>query len=99
VQVVDDGLRDDRPHPVGAAATIFVDAAGGVAVIYQDAADNDLLLARKNGDTWTREDLLVGDDGYGFYNAQASDGTASWIGTYTYDRTKYPPGEVVIRKL
>jgi hypothetical protein len=97
LEMVDDGVREDRPHPVGAGAALFFDAAGNLAIAYQDSATNDLVLARRDsGGVWTHEDFLAGAPGYGFYNAAAVNGSKTWLGTFTYDREKFPPGEVIV---
>ncbi len=97
IEMVDDGQRADRPHPVGAAAHLFFDASGALAVAYQDSATNDLVLARRGeGGVWTHEDFLAGEVGYGFYNGAAVDGSKTWLGTFAYDRDKFPPGEVIV---
>jgi hypothetical protein len=97
IETIDDGQRTDRPHPVGAAAVAFVDG-GGFGVVYQDAASSDLLYGRKDG-AWVHDDLMAGDNNFGFYNAVAVDGDVTWVGSFTYDRDKSPPGEVFVKKL
>lgn len=100
IELVDDGVRADRPHPVGAAATLFFDAGGQLAVAYQDSAANDLLIGRRDaGGAWTHQELMTGAVGYGFYNAAAVSGGKTWVGTFVYDRTNFPPGEVVVQEL
>jgi MYXO-CTERM domain-containing protein len=100
IEMVDSGLRDDRPHPVGAAATLFFDAGGQLGVLYQDAATNDLLLGRRDASgTWSHTELMVGPIGYGFYNAAAVSGGKTWVATFGYDREKFPPGEVIVQAL
>jgi MYXO-CTERM domain-containing protein len=100
-EVVDDGLRTgDRPHPVGGGAHLFFDKDGAIGILYQDEATSDLLLARQgSGGTWTHSVYLEGAIGYGFYNAHANQGRTTWIGTYGYERDKFPPGEVYLQKL
>jgi hypothetical protein len=101
IEMVDDGIRSaDRNHPVGAASAVVVEPSGGIAVVYQDAAQSDLLFARRDGaGVWTHGDLLAGEPGYGFYNAAVSEGGQVWVATFGYDREKYPPGEVWIANL
>jgi hypothetical protein len=102
IETVDDGKRDpDRPHPVGAGATLFFDAGGQLGLAYQDSATNDLLLARRDATsgTWTHSDLMTGTIGYGFYNATAVSGGKTWVGSFVYNRNKFPPGEVVVQTL
>jgi hypothetical protein len=99
-ELVDDGKRPDRLHPVGAGSAVFIDAAGALAIIYQDAADNDLLVARRDGaGVWTHAGLLTGEIGYGFYNAAAVDGGKTWVATFGYSGAKNPPGQVWITSM
>ena len=76
IEMVDDGIRSqDRNHPVGAASAVIIEPSGTVAIVYQDAAQSDLLFARRDGaGVWTHGDLLAGEPGYGFYNAAVSEG-------------------------
>ena len=58
--VVDDGQRaGDRPHPVGAAASIFMNG-GEPAIAYQDGLASDVYLATRSADTWTTAALATG---------------------------------------
>ena len=55
-EVIDDCLRPDGPHSVGAGASLHADASA-VRVVYQDQRVADLLDATKAGFAWTRVDL------------------------------------------
>ena len=58
-EVVDDGQRPgDRPHPVGAAASIYL-VDGGPVIAYQDGLTADVYVAAK-GSTWTVTPLATG---------------------------------------
>lgn len=96
VEVVDDGVREgDRPHPVGASASVMVDGSGLVKIAYQDGATADLVLATRSGDSWERKDLLTGDLLHGFH-VDAAAGATTYITSYMYDRALYPPGDLVV---
>jgi hypothetical protein len=94
-ETVDDGLRGDGPHPVGADSAIIVDGAGSVRVIYQDAQKADLLQARRAGaGSWTPNTpsdpdlgraLKGGGKGYGFYNDLVLEGGAVYGSSFFYD--------------
>jgi MYXO-CTERM domain-containing protein len=99
-ELVDDGVRADRPHPVGAASAVVIDATGGVAIAYQDSFDNDVLVARRDaGGVWTHTPLLMGPTGYGFYTSAVVDAGTIWVATFGYSTEKYPPGEVFVTKM
>jgi hypothetical protein len=98
-ELVDDGWRDDpRPHPVGADAELLVDG-DELVVFYQDSATADLVMARRSGDgVWTRADVLIGVNGYGFYIGAARAGSDLWVSSYVYDRAVWPPGETAVTR-
>lgn len=59
-EVVDDGQRDgDRPHPVGAAAAIYL-VGGTPSIAYQDGATADVHVATRSGGTWTTSPFAAG---------------------------------------
>ncbi len=95
--VVDDGLRDDGPHPVGASASLVADGAG-VAILYQDQATADLLLARQGG-TWSRSDVRATDDGSGFSSHAVSSGGQRYYSTWVFDRAMTPLGRLVVDRI
>ncbi len=97
VEVVDDGVRaGDRPHPVGASAAMFIDTAGQPAIAYQDGATSDLVVSRKTGSGWVRDDLLVGAHLDGFHINTVTSGGATHMSSYQYDRGFWPPGDLLI---
>src|SRR5262249_30755601 len=53
VEVVDDGMRPDGPHPVGSGAALWTDGST-VKVAYQDQLLSDLMLATRSGGAWSR---------------------------------------------
>jgi hypothetical protein len=59
-EVADNGVRaGDRPHPVGAGSSIYLD--GGAPVIaYQDGLVSDAMLASRGSGTWTSVALASG---------------------------------------
>lgn len=86
VEVIDDGVRPEGTHVVGADSAILVAPDGMVHVVYQDSTTADLLYARRSGGgTWTWA-VVANDRGYGFYNdlARAGDGSL-WTSTYYID--------------
>ena len=98
--VIDDGVRPERPHPVGGSAALVVNASGALAVAYQDQALSDLLFARRQLDgSWQRSELYAGPEGFGFHTAAAAQGDTAWVATYVYDRDTYPPGELRVTTL
>ncbi len=97
IEVVDNGVREgDRPHPVGASSAVMVTASGQIAVAYQDSATSDLLLARRIDGEWQREDLLSSVHLDGFFVDAAATSAAVELSSYQYDRSVYPPGQLVI---
>ncbi len=95
--VVDDGLRDDGPHPVGASASIIADDAG-VAILYQDQASSDLLLAQKGG-AWSRADVRATDEGSGFSSHVVSGKGQRYYSSWVFDRSATPIGRLVVDRL
>jgi hypothetical protein len=95
-EVVDDGLRDDGPHSVGAGAVIH---ASPLEIVYQDQVVSDLLIA-KNAGSWTHQDLKTGVTGYGFYPHIVADSGKTWLSHFTYDRELPTPiGNFVLEPL
>jgi len=89
-EVIDDGRRDDGPHPVGAGAAI-VATGGAPRVVYQDQKVSDLLIASRSGSTWSHQSLSTGLAGYGFYPRLAVDGAKVWLTQFVYDRENANP--------
>jgi hypothetical protein len=94
VETIDDGRRDDdRPHSVGPSARILFDDDGALCAVYQDSTASDLRWARRDGDgIWSGGDLLAGDIGYGFHVTAAAAGGRTWVTSYVYDQSSWPPG-------
>lgn len=99
VEVVDDGVRpgESRTHPVGASAALFLDKDGVPAIAYQDGATSDLVIARRTGGAWVRDDLPTPPALDGFYVSAAASEGRSVLASYQYDRTVFPPGALQIR--
>lgn len=88
IEVIDNGLRaNDRPHPVGASASLFVDPLGRISVAYQDGQTLDLISATRDASSWTRNDILTGQNLYGFFVQTATFEGAPIISSYAYQRT------------
>ncbi len=104
VETIDDGIRPDGPHPVGADSAIALDASGVVRVIYQDALKVDLLQAKRAGaGSWTPNvasdpdlgrALKGGTKGYGFYNDLVLEGGQLYGSSFFYDVSKSPKGDL-----
>jgi hypothetical protein len=107
-ETVDDGVRSDGPHPVGADAAIVVDGAGGVRVVYQDAMTSDLLGVRRAGPgNWRPRDTTRADLGrtvkggpraFGFYSDLVLEGNVVYGSTMFYDQKATwptPKGDLV----
>jgi hypothetical protein len=98
IEVIDDGVRagETRTHPVGASATLFIDAGGTLAVAYQDGASSDAVIARRTSGSWTRDDLLSGPLLDAFHIAGVSKEGRSALASYQYDQSLPPPGTLQI---
>jgi MYXO-CTERM domain-containing protein len=97
-ELIDDGVRagETRTHPVGASATVFIDAGGSVAVAYQDGATSDAVIARRTSGSWTRDDLLSGPLLDGFHISGVSKEGRSALASYQYDQSSLPAGTLQI---
>jgi len=94
-EVIDDGIRTDGPHPVGADSAIRIDGANAVRVLYQDQRTTDLLAAKRAGaNSWTPNTatdanlgrlLKGGTRGSGFYSDLTVDGGQVYGSTFYYD--------------
>jgi hypothetical protein len=93
-EVVDDGTRDDGPHPVGASASVLV-IGGIVSILYQDQGSSDLLLAQRSGG-WTQRALRSGPEGSGFSSHLVGDGTKAYYSSWVFDRSMMPIGRLVL---
>ncbi|HEY7956837.1 MAG TPA: hypothetical protein VII38_16145, partial [Polyangia bacterium] len=88
-EVIDDGVREDGPHPVGGGAALILDGTTP-RVVYQDQAVSDLLEAER-GSAWMHQDLSSGIPGYGFYPRLAQDGGKLYLSQFVYDRENASP--------
>jgi hypothetical protein len=89
-EVVDDGMRPDGPHSVGAGANLVLDASGTPRVVYQDQHASDLELAQRSG-AWMHQDLMTGIPGYGFYPHQVIADGKLYLTEFVYDRQNGKP--------
>ncbi len=97
-EVVDDGMRDDGPHSVGAGAALHL-AGSTVEVVYQDQVLSDLLIA-KRASGWSHNPLDSGLVGYGWWPHLVDDGAQTFITQFVYDRSAgQPVGSFVIAPL
>jgi hypothetical protein len=94
IEVVDNGRREgERPHSVGANASL-VATPSGLLVAYQDQMLSDLLVAKRATDgTWTWQSVAQGAPGYGFFTSAAM-GERVWVSNYVYDRAAPILGDI-----
>jgi MYXO-CTERM domain-containing protein len=107
--VVDDGLRPDGLHPVGADAAVVIGPAGGLRVAYQDQQTADLLVvSRSKAGAWTPNTasdanlgrlLKGGDKGYGFYTNLVTAGGSVYGSSFVFEATGAPPGNLELFQL
>jgi MYXO-CTERM domain-containing protein len=98
-EVVDDGTRpNDRPHPVGAGATLFL-ANGGPSIAYQDGLASDVYLATKGAGGWTKTALAQGPllDGFWVSGTAAHQGT-TYVAWGSLDPNAIPLGTIVVQR-
>jgi hypothetical protein len=96
--VVDDGMRADGPHSVGAGANLALDVNGSPRIVYQDQHTADLEVATNSG-SWAHMDLETGLPGYGFYPHQLYADGKLYMTEFVYDRgngTNTPPGRFAV---
>ena len=84
-EMVDDGMRADGTHSVGAGANLILDSSGSPRLVYQDQHSADLVLATRAG-SWTHNDVHTGIPGYGFYPHQLIAGGKLYLSEFVYDR-------------
>jgi hypothetical protein len=94
-EVIDDGIRTDGPHPVGADSAILIDGGNAVRVLYQDQRTTDLLAAKRAApNSWTPNTsadanlgrlLKGGKQGAGFYSDLTLDGGQIYGSTFYFD--------------
>lgn len=98
IEVVDDGERTgDRPHPVGAAASIYL-ANGSPVVAYQDGLVSDVDLATRGGSGWTVTPLASGPllDGFSIATTTAHAGTP-YLAWEQFVPANAPPGGLIVQ--
>jgi uncharacterized protein (TIGR03382 family) len=91
-QTVDDGMRDDGLHPVGASASVLLNG-GNPQILYQDQATADLLIA-SGGGNWTHTAVRAGADGSGFSSHLVTDGARRYYTSWIFDRAMSPLGRL-----
>ncbi len=90
VGTTDDGLPKPEFHFVGDDSSVVLTTAGPV-IVYQDATNHELLLAKKNGAGQWEHETIAGNEepfvgGYGFYAAAAYDGRDVVMSTFVVDQ-------------
>jgi len=90
-EVVDDGMRSDGPHSVGSGAALWTDGTA-VRVVYQDQQLADLWQAVKGGGGWSKQSVMSGAPGFGFYPRVVSDGGKLFLSEFVYDRAQQMQG-------
>jgi len=96
-EVVDNGIRADGLHPVGASASISA-ASGSVSILYQDQGASDLVLAEKSG-SWTQTPIRAGADGAGFSSHLVDANGARYYTSWILDRAATPLGKLLLDKV
>ena len=97
-EVVDDGQRQgDRPHPVGAAAHIYL--VGGVpSIAYQDGLSSDVVVASKSGAAWAQSAVATGPllDGFSIAVTTAHGGQ-TYLAWDELDPQNSPPNSLMVQ--
>ena len=92
---VDDGVRPDDGgrwalHVVGEDCSVHLDPAGNPLIVYQDATNQDIVLARRSAEgAWSRT-TLRGDEfeyrgAFGFYTRARVQGATLWVSSYWWN--------------
>ncbi len=89
-EVVDDGMRADGPHSVGAGASLLVNGSNE-RVVYQDQQLSDLMSATRGGTGWNTAPLSTGPAGYGWWPHLVTDGGKTYLSQFVYDRENASP--------
>ena len=84
--VVDDGIREDRVHLVGASAEIIFDTLDTPIVAYADQTANDLMLAVQQPDGSWQTHIILSDGAYGSFARIGIEGRRGWVSTYLRGR-------------
>ncbi|MBL4633408.1 MAG: hypothetical protein JKY56_06035 [Kofleriaceae bacterium] len=97
-QVIDSGDRpgDSRTHPVGASASIMVNADRIPTIVYQDGLTSDAEMYRLESGSWQRTSIRSGDRLDGFHISTVRDGDTMLMSHYFYDRSANRLGELEI---
>jgi hypothetical protein len=97
-EVVDDGVRmGDRPHPVGAGASLYL--VGDVpTVAYQDGLTSDVYVATRGGGTWTKTPLATGPllDGFSIAGT-AAHGGRPYLAWHVIDPAQTPVSGLAVQ--
>jgi hypothetical protein len=96
-ELIDDGVRPDGRHSVGAGASLYL-ANGQPRVVYQDQALSDVLSATR-GSSWSHAPAFAGPAGYGWWPHLVADGDKLWVTQYVYDRAAARFGALTITPL
>lgn len=95
--VVDDGQRpNERAHPVGAAASIYI-AGGEPAIAYQDGLKSDVYVASRSGSMWTVNGVAVGPLLDGFSIGATTGNGSPVLAWGSMDPALTPPTTLVVR--
>ena len=98
-EVVDDGTRTgDRPHPVGAAARMYIGASGALSIAYQDGLASDVVIATKTGSGWSHAAFASGPLLDGFSIAVAAHGGQSYLAWDQLNPANTPPNALLVQK-
>jgi MYXO-CTERM domain-containing protein len=95
-EVVDDGERmGDRPHPVGAAAAMYL-VSGTPTIAYQDGMTADVYIATR-GATWSATPFEMGPILDGFSIGATTGHGSPVLAWDARDPTQSPPNLVVVK--
>ncbi len=90
-ELVDDGVRpNDRTHPVGAGAAIYL-VDGAPAIAYQDGLTADVYVATRGAGGWTYAPVAPGLALDGFHIGATTFGGAPYLAWDRLDNTLTPP--------
>ncbi|MDQ3338126.1 MAG: hypothetical protein M4D80_23420 [Myxococcota bacterium] len=96
-EMVDDGQRTgDRTHPVGAGATLYLNASAPT-IAYQDGMNADVYLATKSGAAWTTTAIATGPllDGFWISGTALHEGRP-YLAWGSLDPVATPLGTIVV---
>jgi hypothetical protein len=96
-EVVDDGQRaGDRPHNVGAAASIYL-VSGSPAIAYQDGLTADVYVATRSGSGWAQSALATGPLLDGFSIAATTGHGTPVLAWDSLDPSQSPPNTLAVQ--